>query len=225
MDVLFILSLVLLLLNWRKIEYVVLLLWVGATGLFGGFLLWNYPQSQRYIISAPALCILISLALVQICLPLSQTGRLSQWLGKGVITVTVFAMMVWNIFFYFGLYTPRNSYAASDAITEVANYLHPQAESRYVYMFTSPYFYLDHGTIKFVGQNPAGIDIVDPLVSAAGLPDPTPGLRPLFIFVPERLRELEIVEQRYPNGQLREYRIQPNNDRPILYIYEPGNSE
>jgi hypothetical protein len=223
MNVLFVLSLVLLLLNWRKIEYVVLLLWVGGTALFGGFLLRDFPQSPRYVIAAPALCILVSLALVQIYSLLSQTGRLLRWLSMAVISVTVFAIMIWNIFFYFGDYTWRNCYGDSDAITEIADYLHPQAGTRYVYMFAAPYFYLGHGTIKFVGQDPAGTDVIDPLVSATALPDPAPGLKPLFIFVPERLGELEIVKQRYPNGQLQEYRFQPANVRPSIYIYEPGN--
>jgi hypothetical protein len=221
MDVLFILSLVLLLLNWQKIEYMVLLLWVGGTALFGGFLLWDYPQSPRYLIAAPALCVLMALALAKIGSLLSQVVALPEWLSRGIIAVVVLGLMFWNVYFYFGLYTPRNTYASAQAVTEIANYLRPQAGDRYVYMFTSPYFYLQHGTIKFVGKNPRGTDIVDPITSIAAIPDPPSGLRPLFIFVPDRLSELEIVKQRYPNGQLQEYRIQPGNDRTIMYIYEP----
>jgi hypothetical protein len=221
MDVLFILSLVLLLLNWQKIEYMVLLLCVGGTALFGGFLLWDYPQSTRYVIAAPALCVLMALALAKIGSLLSQIAALPRWLSNGIIAVVVLGLMFWNVYFYFGLYTPRNTYASAQAVTEIANYLRPQAGDRYVYMFTSPYFYLKHGTIRFVGKDPEGTDIVDPITSITAIPDPPSGLRPLFIFVPDRLSELEIVKQRYPDGQLQEYRIQPGNDRTILYIYEP----
>ena len=220
MDVLFILSLVLLLLNWQKIEYMVLLLWVGGTALFGGFLLWDYPQSSRYVIAAPALCVLMALALAKIGSLLSQMVALPRW-SSGIIAVVVLGLMFWNVYFYFGLYTPRNTYASAQAVTEIANYLRPQAGDRYVYMFTSPYFYLNHGTIRFVGKDPEGTDIVDPVTSITAIPDPPSGLQPLFIFVPDRLSELEIVKQRYPDGQLQEYRIQPGNDRTIMYIYEP----
>jgi hypothetical protein len=223
MDLLFILGLVLVLLNWNKIEFIALLLWVGGTALFGGFLLWDYPQSPRYIIAAPAVCLLMSLALVQIGSLLSQIVRMPQWLSTSAIAVTVLAIMVWNVYFYFSPYTQRNSYAGTQAVTEIAHYLHPQADDRYVYTFTSPYFYLKHGTIKFVGKDPEGIDIVDPLTSITALPDPPVGLIPLFIFVPDRLSELEIVKQRYPDGQLREYGIQPSNDQMTVYIYEPRN--
>jgi hypothetical protein len=220
MDVLFILSLVLLLLNWQKIEYMVLLLWVGGTALFGGFLLWDYPQSSRYVIAAPALCVLMALALAKIGSLLSQMVALPRW-SSSIIAVVVLGLMFWNVYFYFGLYTPRNTYASAQEVTEIANYLRPQAGDRYVYMFTSPYFYLNHGTIRFVGKDPEGTDIVDPITSITAVPDPPSGLQPLFIFVPDRLSELEIVKQRYPDGQLQEYRIQPGNDRTIMYIYEP----
>jgi 4-amino-4-deoxy-L-arabinose transferase-like glycosyltransferase len=225
MDLLFILGLVLALVGWRKIECIVLLLWIGGTALFGGFLLWDDPQSPRYVIAAPALCVLMSLALVQIGSLLSQTVAMPQRLSYGIITVFVLAIMSWNVYFYFGTYTRRNSYASAQAVTEIAYYLRPQAGDRYVYMFTSPYFYLNHGTIKFVGNEPKGIDIVEPLTSISAMPAPPPELRPLFIFVPDRLSELEIIKQQYPHGELHEYRALPSNDRTIMYIYEPGNSE
>jgi hypothetical protein len=167
----------------------------------------------------------MSLALVQLGSLLSQTVGLPRSLSVGAITVAVLAIMTWNVYFYFGRYTQRNSYGGTHAVTEIAYYLRPQAGERYVYMFTHPYFYLNHGTIRFGGRNPAGIDINDPLASIAALPPPAPGLRPLFIFVPERIHELEVVRQQYPDGQLKEYRIQPSNDRTIMYIYEPGSQE
>lgn len=223
MDVLFILSLVLLLLNWYKAEFFVLLLWVGGTALFGGFLLWDYPQSTRYVIAAPALCLLMSLALVQIGSLLSQTVGLPRLIKAGTITAVVLAIMLWNVYFYFGSYTQQNRYGGTHALTEIAYYLRPQAGERYVYMFTSPYFYLNHGTIRFVAKNPAGTDMIDALTSITAMPTPSARLRPLFIFVPERIQELEVIKQQYPEGLLKEYRNQPSNDRTIMYIYEPGH--
>lgn len=225
MEVLFMLGLALALLSWHKLESILLLLWVGGTALFGGFLLWNFPQSPRYVIAAPALCLLLALAIVQIGTVLSQMAIVSSRISSGIISVSVLAIMSWNVYFYFGPYTARNNYASTQALTEIAYYLRPQAQNRYVYMFTSPYFYLNHGTIRFVGNEPAGTDIVETLSSSAAMPAPPPGLAPLFIFVPDRLGELDVVKQQYPHGRLVEYRMQPGNDRPIMFIYEPENAE
>ena len=221
MAALFVLSIVLLLVNWRKVEMIALLLWMAGTAFFGGFLLWDPPQSERYVIAGPALCILMALALIQIGSWLRQIVALRPRLYTGLVTVAVLAIMAWNVYFYFAIYTPRNNYAQTQAATEVANYLRPQARQRYVYMFTPPYFYLHFGTIAFVGKEPDGRDVIDRLTSSAALPDPPAGLRPLFIFVPERLGELDIVKQQYPGGQLYEYRAQPRGDQTLMYIYEP----
>lgn len=222
MGVLFILSVVVLLVNWRRLEMAALLLWVGGTALFGGFLLIDSPQSTRYVIAAPAVCIMMALALVQIEILLRQIVGLSPRLRAGAMSTIVLALMAWNIYFYFGIYTPSNRYSQTHAVTEIANYLSPQVRQRYVYMFTAPFYPLHYGTIEFVANSPQGTDIVEHLTSIAALPAPPAGLRPLFIFTPERLNELEIVKQRYGGGRLIEYRIQPAGDRTLMYIYEPA---
>lgn len=221
MAVLFILGLALVLLDWRRLERTLLLLWVGGTVLFGGFLFFDAPQSQHYVIAVPALCILAALALVQIGTLFGQLTALPRrWCAGAVIFVTL-GLMAWNIYFYFILYTPRNSYARTQNATEIADYLGPDAGQRYVYMFTAPAFYLRHGTIKFVAREPEGTDLVERLTSPLALPDPPAGLRPVFIFIPERLGELAMVEMRYPDGELQEYRDRSDGNRPLMYIYEP----
>lgn len=222
MAVLFIFGLVLVVINRRKIEMVTLPLWLGLTALLGGFLLIDPPQSQRYVITIPALCVLMALALVQIGSLLRQLVPLPMRFYTGAAAVVVVALMAWNLYFYFAVYTPRNSFARTNAVTEIGNYLRPQARQRYVYMFTPPFYFLRHGTIQFVGDKPEGMDVLEPLTSTADFPNPPAGLRPLFIFIPERLGELAIVKQRYPEGKLQEYRIQPGDDRTLMYIYEPS---
>jgi hypothetical protein len=220
MDLLFIIGIVVAILNWRKLENFVLLIWVGGTALFAGFL-FVALESQRYLIAAPALCVLMGLALAQVRLVLSQTLAASQRVWAARLAIAVAALSLWNLYFYFNVYTPRNSYAYSPAMTDIGYYLQAQAGKRYAYAFTTPYLYLNYGTIEFLANDPPGIDVLDPLTSITDLPETPAGLHPVFIFVPDRLNELEVVKQKYPDGKLKKFaRPQPGGE-VYLYIYEP----
>jgi 4-amino-4-deoxy-L-arabinose transferase-like glycosyltransferase len=221
MELLFLIGVVLVVLNWRKMENFVLLIWVVATAIFGGFLFSDGLQGQRYLIAAPALCILMALAMVQISALLSPILGLSQIQRRGVIALMVAAYTAWNLYFYFGIYTPLNSYAYNPTATEIATYLHNRAGQTFAYMFTPTNLYLNYATIKFIADDPPGMDVLDPLTSITALPEPPVGLRPVFIFIPERLNELAVVKQRYPNGNLREYARPQDPQHPYVYIYEP----
>ena len=221
MEVLFGVGVLIALWNWRKIEQAVLLLWLGGVGLFLGFLLWQPQESQHYLIAAPVLCILVSLGLVQMGSLLRRACGLSLNLSKVGISVILLALMAWNVYFYFGVYTPRDNYANAQSLTQLSYFLAQNGKQRYVYLFAAPHFYLNHGTIRFLANTPVGIDVTDPLSSAEALPSPSPGLRPLFVFTPERLRELDVVEQRYPGGQLRELRAPTESNPVLMYVYEP----
>jgi len=221
MDLLFIIGIVLVLLGWRKIENFALLSWVAGTALLGGFLFFDPPQGQHYVIAIPALCILMSLALAQISFLLSQVMVLSQRLSIGFTAFVLLAITFWNLYFYFGIYTPLNSYAYTPVMADIGNYLHKQSRKSYVYMFTPPNIYLNYGTIEFIANDPPGMDVLDSITSVTALPEPPTGLRPVFIFIPERLNELEVVKQRYPHGKLREYSRPQKPDEIYLYIYEP----
>ncbi|MGE5376342.1 MAG: glycosyltransferase family 39 protein [Bacteroidota bacterium] len=221
MEILFLIGIVLALLKWRNIEYFTLLIWVAGTALFGGFLLFDPPQAQRYLIAAPAVCILMALALVQISLLLPQLTGLAPRIWQGLTAVIVLALVVWNMYFYFGIYTPRDPYAYTPVMTMAGNYLHTQSGRSYAYMLTNPITFLNYGTIKFLANDPPGVDINDPLTSVDSLVTPPPGLRPVFVLIPERLNELEIIKERYPTGRLQKHSL-PNYPQNIyLYTYEP----
>lgn len=221
MELLFIIGIVLIALKWRDMENFALLLWVVGTAIFGGFLLWDPPLGQRYLIATPALCLLMALALMQINSLLSQIMGLSQRLQTGFMALIVGVFSFWNLYFYFDVYTPLNKYALNPTATEIGYYLQEQAGKSYAYMFTPPALYLDYATIKFIARNPPGISVLDPITSVATLQELPVELRPVFIFVPERLNELNVVKLRYPEGNLRAYFRLQDPEHPYMYIYEP----
>jgi len=220
MELLFIIGIVLALLNWRKLENLVLLIWVGGTALFAGFL-FAALESQRYLIAAPALCVLIALALVQVRMLLSKILAASQRVWAVGLAIAVAAFSLWNVYFYFNIYTPRNNYAYTPFMTDIGYYLRAQAGKRYAYAFTTPYIYLNYATIEFIANDPPGMDVLNPLNSITDLPETPDGLRPVFIFVPDRLNELEVVKQQYPDGELRTFSHPQTPGKVYLYIYEP----
>ncbi len=62
--------------------------------------------------------------------------------------------------------------------------------------------YFSLSTIPFLAPDMRGQDVVDPLTGPPQWPLVGPTL---FVFLPERLGELPLVEQTYPNGRYEEY--------------------
>lgn len=49
--------------HWREGRYTVLIVWWAGTALFGGILLTNPPEFQRYVIATPALALLVGIGI------------------------------------------------------------------------------------------------------------------------------------------------------------------
>jgi hypothetical protein len=163
----------------------------------------------------------MALALVQVRVLSSKILAASQRVWAVGVAIAVAALALWNVYFYFNIYTPRNSYTYTPIMTDIGYYLRAQAGKRYAYAFTTPYIYLNYATIEFIANDPPGMDVLDPLTSITDLPETPGGLRPVFIFVPDRLNELEVVKQQYPDGELRKFSHSPTPGKVYLYIYEP----
>src|SRR5262249_5878665 len=61
--VLFIFGLASALSCWRRMEMALLLTWIVGAAIFGGVLLTDTPESPRFVMTAPALCLLVALAI------------------------------------------------------------------------------------------------------------------------------------------------------------------
>ncbi len=224
-SILFVLGIALLIMRWRRGESVLLLAWLIGTSTLGGVLLANAPVSPRYVTTAPIFCLVAAVALAELAKLLPQLLPMSRWVVHGVAGAVVVVLAVWNINFYFNDYTPRNIFGwiNVEVGTELGYYLanQPDSEEVYVYFFGPPRMYYGFGTTKFLSRDVDGEDIHDPLVVPEQLSPLPYGKRPIFVFLPEREGELEVVRQRYPEGDL--YRIPRYTHRDdILFVsYEP----
>jgi len=220
--ILFILGLTLVIHHWRRIESALLLAWVLGMAVFGGMLLIDPPQSARYVIAAPAMCLLIALALTQIAAALRWALPLTQRHVALLGAAAVLLLALWNINFYFREYTPRDAYGwlNTEVATDIGSYLHRQPDKVFVYFFGPPRMFFSNGTVRFIATDVPGVDMLETINSPNMLPPPPPDRRPIFIFLPERASELAIVQGRYPTGTL--HQADAVSEQTTLYLsYEP----
>jgi 4-amino-4-deoxy-L-arabinose transferase-like glycosyltransferase len=205
--VLLVLGVALALVNWRRSEWFLLIAWLAGAAVLGGMLLVNTPESPRYVTTAPALCLLVTLALQRIITLAGQAFRLSDRKHTLIAIATIALLAGWNLNFYFRDYIPRRTYGwtNTEIVTKLSHYVNAQSAPVYVYMFTPPRIFLGNGTIRFVASGIEGMDVRDPVTDPAQIMPPPDGRRPLFIFLPEREAELAVVQQRFPGGAVERF--------------------
>src|SRR6185436_16872954 len=106
-SVLFLFGLLVTIRRARCLDAALILAWLLGVPIFGGMMIVGTPESQRYIIAAPALCLLIALGLQQI---VAAAGWALSVAGRQVYIISAIVIILlvgWNIHFYFAEYTPR----------------------------------------------------------------------------------------------------------------------
>ncbi|MCP4423435.1 MAG: hypothetical protein GY803_02985 [Chloroflexi bacterium] len=179
----------------------------------------NPPASQRFVMVMPLVALTLTLPLrlavgwLQRLWPQARAGIL---LGVGLIL----AAIVWGDLHYY-FFEAYDSYVLggdnTETATEIAHYLrdHEIPEQK-VYFFGFPRMgYFSLATIPYLAPKMEGEDIVESLTSPPDweLAGPT-----LFIFLPERLNELEMVRESYPDGRYREFFSAKDNR--LFFAYE-----
>jgi hypothetical protein len=187
------------------------------------------------VIVAPAVALLAAIGLDRL-LTLAQWaigGSREGWNWAGASILAVAALL--NVHYYFFAYTPTRVYGnpSAETATVFAHYLRdgsaagqfatrPEddqaADSRpFVYFFGPPFLYYDFGTIQFIARGISGINVAprgeDPDFRTR-VSGPT-----LFVVLSERLDELPAIQQRHPNGELREF-YSSADGRLMFVIYE-----
>jgi hypothetical protein len=179
------------------------------------------PAAQRYILSMPMVAVLVALPL----------GLVVKWLrglwpdyGRWVM-VAVTAVMLWVVAVDLDFYFVR-AYGYfvlgginTETATDVAHYLQDRdTPQQTVYFFGFPRMgYYSLGTVPYLVSEAVGIDVpAEPITTQPEwvLNGPT-----IFIFLPERLGELGLVQRTYPNGSYREF-FSDVNGQMLFASYE-----
>jgi 4-amino-4-deoxy-L-arabinose transferase-like glycosyltransferase len=217
---LFILGLLWSLTNLNR-RYLLLLLPLLAMIVLGG-LSQDAPASQRYVLVAPFVAILVAVPIVQV----------SEWLTRfwpryrPLILAAVVALVAWlalnDVRYYF--FEVYDNYVLGDYNTEVATviagYLDEQDPAPAVFFFGFPRMgYYSLSTIPYLVPQVEAQDVLEPLaaVPAWDLTGPT-----FFIFLPERAEELPLVRAAYPEGNYRQIRNERGDLLFVSYEWRPG---
>lgn len=202
----------------RRQMNLLLLAWYMLIVVMGGMLLENPPSSARLLLLIPPVIWLSSIGLVTLLDYLACLIQQPRWMSTLAAICLALVMFYSSIRFYYVKYTPSHTYGGAN--TEVADnigrYLRAFGAGYSAYFFGSPRMYYNFATIPYLAQNVSGVDA--PEDQNADLTWVTGSGAPVFIFLPERLPEIEKVMRQYPNGTVRQYK----NDRgvPLFYAYE-----
>lgn len=164
------------------------------------------PASQRYILAMPLVAIFVAMPLGLVGNWLDRLWSERKHVGLMVTAVIMLAVVTQDLTYYF--FDVYDSYILGGintvVATEVAYYLEEQEpEAQDVYFFGFPRMgYYSLSTIPYLVPQMEGHEVLDPVQEPPDwqLDGPT-----IFIFLPERISELEPVRQAYENGHYREF--------------------
>lgn len=187
--------------DWRLAPMVA---WWWGGIILGGMLTESPPSSQRLITTSVPACFFIALAVWEV-LSLAETA-VSQLPKRILAAVTVAVFAVISLQGYFLDFTPQRLYGGRHAelATDLAPLLNELSDTHHVFFFGPPAMYWGFATIPYMAPDMPGQDVIESLQAP---PPPTmlpPGRDALFIFMPHRLSELELVRQTFPGGEVRE---------------------
>jgi 4-amino-4-deoxy-L-arabinose transferase-like glycosyltransferase len=203
--------------------------WWGGATILGGVLTMDPPASMRLVTLTAPVMFFVALALVKISeivvglLPATDPARLQRWQISLLAGVVLFLGLI-NIRYYFQEYTPLRIYGNYNAVvaTDLGMRAHTEfgADTR-MYFFGPPRMYIGFGTIRYLAPDVEGVDFLEPITNPADLDVVRPDKHAAFIFLPERISELDIVRARFPNGELIEIRspVPSRSSEPLYFVY------
>ncbi len=209
-------------LHWRERRYFLLLLWFWAVIISGGMLTESPPSSQRLVIAIPAVCLLVAVGLEQTVDLAGRwlAARWRRWINL-VLGLSLLFLAVANVRFYFVEFTPERRYGSEngETATMMGFYLRGLDDSYRAYLFGAPRLYWNFGTMPFLAPDITGQDVAEPLTAPPDFVDRSHNA--VFLFLPERLGELQWVQQAFPAGRLREFRDVGGRLRFAAYEVRP----
>ena len=164
------------------------------------------PASQRFVLAMPLVAIFVAVPLGEMGKWIDRLWPRVKHLGLVITAVIIAAVMAQDIQYYFG--EVYDSYVLgginTQVASEIADYFQEQVPPEQdVYFFGAPRMgYYSLSTIPYLAPNMRGQDVIEPLQATPpwNLERPT-----LFVFLPERLNELDFVRAAYPDGNYVEF--------------------
>jgi len=199
--------------------------WWGGAVIMGGMLTESPPSLQRLITTAVPAAFFLCLGLVLAARGLWALFRRGDGLAlRATLGAATLILATLSAVYYFADYTPRQIYGSQNAVvaTSMAEYArdHFNPTTRIVF-FGPPRMYYGFGTIPYLlGPEQQGTDVTEPLQAPVGPDLASPGDDVAFIFLPERVGELPLVQAVFPGGDLEQI-PSPTGRDPLYIVYRP----
>jgi 4-amino-4-deoxy-L-arabinose transferase-like glycosyltransferase len=221
---LFFIGIILLLLREQKWYIIPPLLWLFTFMAVGGFS-ESTPAAQRLVAAAPVCALVVGYGLSE------GTALLEKVFEKGKRWITILsivlmaALAIDELYFYFRVYTPYNALSvarSNDVIAQsLADYLETKPRDTQVIFFGSPNMgFYSIPSIQYLVPGIKGIDISETWSSKFKPQITSDHL--LFVFLPNHLDQVVLVQADYPHGQLYSFQAADGN---LLYdLYKVAQS-
>lgn len=206
--------------HFRERRHALLVFWLAAVLIFGSFLLENPPSSQRLVLTVVPVSIFVGLGLATVVDVAERLAGVPHLWSRAAAGLVAACLALVSLRFYFAVYTPARIYGGlnTEVAYEMGRYLRELGPDCRYYLLGAPRMYATFPTLSFMASQTQGEDVLDPLT---GPPNPVEGGKhPIFLFLPERLDELQFVRLAFPAGRLREFH-QPSGSL-LFAAYEPS---
>ncbi len=219
---LFYLGLIFLFLQDRNSRLVLLALWLLAFGFMGG-LSDSTPAAQRYVAAAPACTLIVGYGLDKI----TQVGE-QLWPKRAkIFTVVAYLVMIFamasDLIFYFYEYTLKSeidNIASNGMIAQqLATYLKDRPDGTQVAFFNSPGMgYYSIPSIQYLAPQVKGTDVTASWNQFDHSSFDSQNI--IFVFLPSREDEIDVVRMEYPGGVLTTQKAW--NNQTLYWLYDYG---
>ena len=186
-----------------------------------GGLSQDAPASQRFVLAVPTTAILVALPLGQAAVWLRALWPRYRIAIAAAAVLFMSLVGLNDLHYYFA--EVYDDYVLGGHNTQVAmavaRYLQNQEDpAQDVYFFGLPRMgYYSLSTIRYLAPEMRGHDVEEPLTARPPWQLDGPAI---FIFLPERKRELDYIRAVYPGGIEREVRTGSSSDSPLFVAYE-----
>ena len=218
--ILFYIGLLFVVLRMKDGRFILLFLWLVTFGLIGG-LSESAPSAQRYVAAAPVCALIIGFGMNRVVELFGSCLQKSSRLLAGLGYLIILAAMINDLYFYFIEYQNMeqiDNLASHGRIAQqLANHLDDQPEGTQVAFLAVQHMgYYSVPSIQYLAPQVKGIDVSVPWKSF----DKTAlnSKHIVFVVLPERETELDLIVKAYPQGSLLEEKAW--NNQTLFWLYD-----
>ncbi len=209
---------------WDRRMFPMVAWWGGAT-LLGGMLTESPPSSQRLITLAAPAMFFVALALVKLGQHVFQPGMgRAHWrLYAGFLSGAALVITMLSLHWYFVEFTPQRRYGGYNGVvaTAIGKYAREELGPDWqMYFVGPPRMYIGFGSIPYIAADVEGVDIHDPLTAPIDPDIVDTDKHAVFILLPERREELQMIRATFPRGELETVPSPvPGIEQPLYLLY------